>query len=126
MAWRESQKGRNALVLRSANSLRYYARAIGRMAGVIRRGAETNDGKDFSATQASVFLEGFTFRRFIEDCHAENLRRMSGFDQELLQPRFLPALADAALSALRLWRAAPKGGAEPGSEAMTPIPRRDP
>jgi hypothetical protein len=103
MAWRESQKGRSAFVLRSANSLRYYARAIGRLIGTIRRGQGVNDGKDFSATQASVFLEGFTFRRFIEDCHTENLRRMSNFDQALLQPRFLPALADTALSALRLW-----------------------
>ncbi|HUO94093.1 MAG TPA: ferritin-like domain-containing protein [Rhizomicrobium sp.] len=102
MAWRETQKGRNAFVLRSANSLRYYGRALGRLAGVIRRGAEVNDGKDFSATQASVFLEGFTFRRFVEDCHAENLRRMESFDPQLLQPRFLPALAGAALSALRL------------------------
>ena len=103
MAWRETQRGRNAFVLRGANSLRYYARAVGRLLDTVRRGAEVNDGKDFSATQASVFLEGFTFRRFVEDCHAENLRRMSGFDPALLQPRFLPALAGTALSALRLW-----------------------
>ena len=32
---------------------------------------------DFSATQASMFLDGFTFRRFLEDCHAENVRRMA-------------------------------------------------
>ena len=34
--------------------------------------------RDFSATQASVFLDGFTFRRFLEDCYAENVRRMGG------------------------------------------------
>ena len=102
MAWRETQRGRNAFLLRGANSLRYYMRAVGRLLGTVRRGAELNDGKDFSATQASVFLDGFTFRRFVEDCHAENLRRMGGFDPALLQPRFLPALAGAALSALRL------------------------
>lgn len=103
MAWRETQHGRNAAWLRHANALRYYSRALNRLIGTVRRGAEVNDGKDFSATQAGVFLEGFTFRRFIEDCHAENLRRMSAFDRQLLQPRFLPGLADVALSALRLW-----------------------
>ena len=66
-------------------------------------GAQLNDGKEFSATQASVFLDGFTFRRFIEDCYAENARRMEEFDQGLLRPNFLPKLADVALSSLRLW-----------------------
>ncbi len=62
-----------------------------------------NDGKDFSATQASVFLDGFTFRRFLEDCYAENARRMTVFDEGLLRPAFLPRLADIALASLRLW-----------------------
>jgi len=62
-----------------------------------------NDGKDFSATQASVFLEGFTFRRFLENCYGENLRRMKQFDGDLLRPSFLPALGGVALSSLRLW-----------------------
>jgi hypothetical protein len=104
MAWRQVQRGRGAAWLRAANSLRFYSRALRRLLGTVRRGAEVNDGKDFSATQASVFLEGFTFRRFVQDCHAENLRRMTAFDPQLLQPRFLPTLADVALSALRLWR----------------------
>ena len=91
-----------AFVLRCANSLRYYARAMGRLLGVVRRGAEVNDGKDFSATQASVFLDGFTFRRFVEECYTENARRMADFENDLLRPKFLPSLASAALSGLRL------------------------
>ena len=58
---------------------------------------------DFAATQASVFLDGFTFRRFLEDCYGENARRMKEFDEGLLRPSFLPRLADVALSSLRLW-----------------------
>ena len=74
-----------------------------RLVGTARRGAQANDGKDFSATQASVFLDGFTFRRFLEDCYAENARRMSVMDEGLLRPAFLPRLADIALASLRLW-----------------------
>jgi hypothetical protein len=80
----------------------YYSRAIGRLLGTIRRGRATNGGTDFSATQASVFLAGFTIRRLIEECCAAHARRMSGFGRGLLQPRFLPALAGAALSGLRI------------------------
>jgi hypothetical protein len=103
MAWRQVQQGKGARWRRGAASLRFYARALKRMIGTARRGATVNDGKDFSATQASVFLDGFTFRRFLEDCYAENARRMKAFDEGLLRPAFLPRLADIALSSLRLW-----------------------
>ena len=49
-----------------------------------------------------MFLEGFTFRRFVAECYAENARRMADFETDLLRPRFLPSLAGAALSGLRL------------------------
>jgi hypothetical protein len=80
---------------------RFYSRALKRMVGTARRGAQTNDGKDFSATQASVFLDGFTFRHFLDDCYAENARRMSVVDGSLLRPAFLPGLADIALKSLQ-------------------------
>jgi len=102
MAWQETARGRGARIWRALVSARYYGRAIGRLIGTIRRGQKENDGKDFSATQASVFLEGFTFRRFVEECYAENARRMADFNTDLLRPRFLPSLAGAALSGLRL------------------------
>ncbi len=103
MAYRQVQQGRGARWRRGAASLRFYGRAMRRLVGTARRGAKQNDGKDFSATQASVFLEGFTFRRFLEDCYAENARRMSVMDAGLLRPSFLPALAEVALKSLRLW-----------------------
>ena len=56
-----------------------------------------------STTQASVFLNDFTFRRFLEDCYSENRRRMDAFEPDLLRPSFLPQLAETALGALRLW-----------------------
>ena len=88
---------------RAAASLRFYMRAFKRLAGTARRGAQARDGKDFSATQASLFLEGFTFRGFLEDCYAENARRMGAMEPDLLLPSFLPKLAEVALASLRLW-----------------------
>jgi hypothetical protein len=102
MAWREAAQGRGALWRRTMVSTRYYTRAIRRLVGTIRHGQKENDGEDFSVTQASVFLDGFTFRRFVEECYAENARRMADFERDLLRRRFLPSLAGAALSGLRL------------------------
>ena len=104
MAWQQAQRGRLVVWLRHLISLHYYGRAIGRLIGTVRRGQKENDGKDFSATQASIFLEGFTIRRLIEACCAENRRRMAQFPAELLRPMLLPALAGGVLS---LWRLVP-------------------
>lgn len=100
MAWQQAMRGRGAPWLRAAVSARYYARAIGRLLATIRRGRGANDGKDFSATQAGLFLDGFTFRRVLEACYAENKRRMASFEPNLLRPRLLSDLAGAALTIL--------------------------
>lgn len=129
MAYTEARKGWLARAASPAVSLRYYLRAVRRMARMARRGQQASDGKTLSALQVSMFLDGFNFRRFLEDCYNENSRRMSVFDQELLRPSFLPQLTDVALKALRLWgrRAEletrsgplpPLYGAHPGAGAM--------
>jgi hypothetical protein len=101
MAWQQVARGRGAPWLRGVTAAGYYSRAMGRLLGTVWRGRRVNNGRDFSATQAGVFLEGFTFRGFVEECHAEHLRRMMDFDAELLQPRLLPRLAGIALRGLR-------------------------
>jgi hypothetical protein len=103
MAWREVRRGRGLAPLRAMTSTWYYGRALSRLLGMVRRGKDANDGKDFAVTEASMFLEGFSFRQFVETCYRENARRMSAFDPELLQPRMLPAIADMAAAGLRLW-----------------------
>jgi len=102
MAWQQVARGRGASWLRGTTAARYYARAIGRLLQTVRRGRGATDGRDFSATQASVFLDGFTLCSFVEECRAEHARRMRGFDPVLLQPHFLPRLAGVALAGLRL------------------------
>jgi hypothetical protein len=103
MAWREVRRGRGLAPLRAMTSTWYYGRALSRLLGMVRRGKDANDGKDFAVTEASMFLEGFSFRQFVETCYRENARRMSAFDPDLLQPKLLPAIADMAAAGLRLW-----------------------
>jgi len=70
--------------------------------------SEANEGKDFSATQASVFLDGF-----LPPLPRGLLRRerapISVIDEQLLRSSFLPALADVALVGLRPWNRRDKG-----------------
>ena len=103
MAWRQVRDGRGAPPLRALTHAWFYARAARRLLGMVGRGKDANDGHDFAITQASMFLDGFSFRDFVEDCYRENARRMSAFDPGLLQPRLLPAVADMAAMGLRLW-----------------------
>jgi hypothetical protein len=102
MAWREKKRGLIA-PLRAMKSAWFYGRAARRLFGMVKRGQDANDGKDFAITEASMFLDGFSFRGFVEDCYRENARRMAQFDPDLMQPRLLPNIADMAVRGLRLW-----------------------
>jgi hypothetical protein len=111
MAWRESKRGHFAAT-RALKSAWFYGRAARRLLGMVNRGQDANDGKDFAVTQANMFLDGFSFQQFVEDCYRENARRMSVFDPKLMQPSLLPAVAGLALRGLRLWdRRRPKRAA---------------
>jgi hypothetical protein len=119
MAWRERRRGLSA-PRRALKSLRFYMRAGKRLFGMVKRGQEPNDGKDFAVTQANMFLDGFSFQKFVEDCVRENSRRMGAFDPALMQPKLLPNMAALALSGMRVWdrarphlrKAAPQGAAQ--------------
>lgn len=115
MAYTEARRGWMARTLLPLTSFHYYMRALRRMAGLAKRGKDLNDGKNFAATQVSMFLDGFNFRQFLEDCYAENGRRMGAFEPELLRPSFMPQLADVALKALRLWHARSTPASEPAA-----------
>ena len=105
MAYTEARRGWLARTVLPITSFHYYLRALRRLVALAKRGKETNDGRNFAATQVGLFLDGFNFHRFLEDCYSENRRRMSEFGPELLTPSFVPHLAETALKALRLWNA---------------------
>ena len=102
MAWRQVQQGRGLVPIRTLTNAYFYARAAKRLTGMIG-GKRNNDGRAFAVTQSSMFLDGFSFRDFVEDCYRENARRMEDFDPDLLQPRLLPSIADMAAVGLRIW-----------------------
>lgn len=102
MAYRETLHGRGFAPLRAVTAAWYYGRAVRRLVGTIRSGAE-NDGQEFSATQADIFLDGFSIKKLLANCLTENARRMSQFDHRLLQPRLLPVLGRVAFSGMNLW-----------------------
>ena len=62
MAWREVQRGLGAPPLRALTSACYYGRALRRLLGMVRRGKDTNSGRDFAITEANMFLDGFSFQ----------------------------------------------------------------
>jgi hypothetical protein len=119
MAYTEARKGWLARTVSPLVTLRYYLRALHYKIRFARRGQKVNDGRNLAAIQVGMFLDGFNFRRFLEDCYAENSRRMSVFDPELLRPSFLPQLTDVALKALRLWGR--RAGLEARSGPLPPV-----
>lgn len=94
MAYREAQRGRRAAPLRGMTAAWHYGRSIGSKVRVIVRNArDKSDGRRFSATQASEFLEGFSVRRLVDECLAENARRLGQFEADLVRPLLLPGIA---------------------------------
>lgn len=102
MAWREYGKGRRSGLARAMTSGWYYARAIASLLNTAKRNAQhEGDGQSFSATEASAFLDGFTVRKLMEECLAENRRRMSRHDARLLRPQLFPQATRFALAFMR-------------------------
>lgn len=100
VAYLQVSQGRGS-AFRAMHSLWHYGKSIQGLIDLVANSAE-NNSNDFTATEASVFLEGFNVEMLISTCLQENARRMSSFDDELLKPQFLPTLAQFALSGIRL------------------------
>jgi hypothetical protein len=109
MAWHQASRGQ--AWSRGGVAAAYYGRAIGRLLATIRRGRAANAGRDFSATEASLFLDGFSWRGLVEACVAEHDRRMAEFDPALLRPRLMPWVGGVALAGMRLAAVRPWGSA---------------
>ena len=94
---------------RAAHALWHYGRAL---RNVIQAFGESDtSGAGFTATGASAFAIDLTPEMFLSACLQANARRMSRFDDRLLQPQLIPAIATAALRTLQFFsRLKPKTG----------------
>jgi hypothetical protein len=108
---RQVQRGGVASALRRPRSLWHYGKALYKLADLVRDD-DADEGADFIATGASVFVDNLTARMTLARCLAENERRLAGFDRRLLVPRLMPQLARIALAGFKL---IPERGAAPGN-----------
>ncbi|MBE9009904.1 ferritin-like domain-containing protein [Pseudanabaenaceae cyanobacterium LEGE 13415] len=95
----QAQNGR-ANLFRGAHSALHYGRALFNMGKMVL----TTDGNSggFTATGAKTFVDDLTLPQFLSATIRENQKRMSKFDDRLLEPRLLPRLASIALKATTL------------------------
>ena len=86
---------------RAVNALWHYGRAIQKLMEAFGN-SEDKEGKPFTASEASHFMDNLTPELFFSTCLQENARRMSVFDKRLLQPQLMPRLSQIALGCLKL------------------------
>ena len=110
VTYTQIQRRRGWGILRGGHALWHYSRALW---GLVKAfgGAGEREERAFPATGAQSFVDDLTPELLLSACLAENSKRMSGFDPQLLQPLLMPRLAQLALGILKLW---------PGSSKTVP------
>lgn len=101
VTYQQIQEGRTADWLRGVDAVWHYWRAVQDKIKAFS-GSEEEKQQSFTATSAGNFMDNLTLELFLSTCLEENTRRMSVFDQQLLQPQLLPTLAATALRVLKL------------------------
>lgn len=90
--------------LRAFKTLQHYNYALSNLMDAVA-GAKKKTGKKkktgFAAMNAKVFAANLTPEKFLITCLHENEKRMSKFDDRLLQPNLLPRLSTIALRLLQ-------------------------
>jgi len=81
---------------RHPKAFRHYLRAVRKLAG-LAFSKDTDEGKDFIVSGADAFVDNLTPGVVLTACLEENTRRLAGFDERLLAPRFAPRMARVAL-----------------------------
>lgn len=95
------QRGKSFLGLRTTKTLWHYSRALRNLMEAF--GDADTSGAGFTATNANSFaLDDLTPEIFMAACLEENKKRMSKFDQRLLQPQLMPTLTNLAYRTLKL------------------------
>lgn len=93
-------RGRGFIGFRATKTLWHYSRALRNLIEAF--GNDDTSGAGFTATGASSFAMDLTPKKFLATCLEENTRRMKCYDERLLQPNLMPAIASIALRSLKL------------------------
>ncbi|MBW4518284.1 MAG: ferritin-like domain-containing protein [Scytolyngbya sp. HA4215-MV1] len=101
VTYRQVQQGRGVNLLRGSHALWHYGRAILHLLKAFGSAGD-GSGEGFTATGAKTFIDDLTVEKFLSMTLQENARRMSVFDERLLQPMLLPRLSTIALRTLKL------------------------
>lgn len=102
VTYMQIQQGGSPTIFRGIHASWHYSRALLHLAQAFG-GSPDGTGEGFTATGISTFVDDLTPKQAFSMCLQENTRRMSAFDDHLLQPRLLPRLAASALRVLNLW-----------------------
>lgn len=117
IAHKQISEGRG--FLRPLNSLWQYSGAVQRrldsLRGMGKKGKKSSNKKGFTAAGAKAVKVDLSLESFLEICLVENQKRMSAYDDRLLRPEFLPAIASVALSGVKLL---PKRKPSPMADAV--------
>ena len=113
--WRyeEALAGDTSALSRTIKSIKYHVQAIAHQAQGAQGAAVVPAPIDLTGGGSQAILEGVTPKMFLEIALAEERAMMSRIDRRLLRPRLVPALATAALLALRMLPPLPAKQAKP-------------
>jgi hypothetical protein len=97
------QQGFGWMPIRGIKALISYGRAIQTLIKAFGGSGEEKEGKPFTASEASHFMDDLTPKLFFSTCLEENAKRMSIFDDRLLQPMLMPRISQLAYNILKLF-----------------------
>ena len=96
-AYLQASQGQESKILRSGLSFWYYGKAVKHLMAIAGSTSSQEQNKDFTFVGADTFIDNLTPQSFLNACLEENTRRMSRFDDRLLRPQLLNAIAKIAL-----------------------------
>lgn len=103
VAYQQVNHGRGAEMLRGMHSLWHYSGSLRRRLSSFRStNKNQGSGKGFTASGAGAVTVNLTPEKFLSTCLQENSRRMSVYDDRLLRPQVMPAIASFALRGFKL------------------------
>ncbi|MBW4470896.1 MAG: ferritin-like domain-containing protein [Stenomitos rutilans HA7619-LM2] len=100
ITYQQIQSGQGADLFRGMHASWHYSRALLHLAKSF--GGAGGSGESFTAASSNNFIDNLTPEKVFAMCLQENARRMSRFDDRLLQPRLFPRLSAIALQVLKL------------------------